>query len=110
MPNLIAEKCDYCGDVVVKKDHHIESTGRVIVQGGTSSYLVWLCDYKAPAIARPSLSLEGKILCLHCVVPFFNSWVKQLKASPQYFVSRGKLRRERVRNHRTGRFMKATHD
>ncbi len=96
MPNLIAEKCDHCGKVVVKTWQD-NSTGRVIVQGEAN--LLWLCDYKRPASARPSLDLHGKTLCLGCVVPFFQEWVDILKSSPEYSVPARK-----VRDPKTGRF------
>lgn len=81
MPNLVAEKCDHCGRIVVKVDSD-SSSGRVMFQD--CRYALLLCDYKPPATRKPILSLCGKVLCLECVVPFFQRWVDTIRRDEAY--------------------------
>ena len=92
MSNLIAEKCNHCGKVIVKEDTGDTSNRVTFVD---CEYALLFCDYDGTKIhARPTLSLEGIILCLDCVVPFFQAWIDSVRKDKRYYLKEAKEKKD----------------
>lgn len=78
--NIIADKCNRCGKVVVKHSHSESSD---MVQ--TNDSFLYLCDIPKGESSRPSLQLKEycehgeRLYCLDCLLETIKEWVEKMK-------------------------------
>jgi len=81
MSNIVADKCDRCGKIVVKHDH-ADSSDMV----KTCDSFLYMCDVKRGESSRPSLELKnyygegaGKMWCPDCLLETISEWIRGIK-------------------------------
>ncbi len=78
--NLVADKCNRCGKMVIKG-----SCGDSSDMVRTNDSFLYLCDVKPGESSRPSLRLReygietSHSYCLDCLVKVVTEWVEEMK-------------------------------
>jgi len=79
--NMVADKCDECGKVVVKT-HDSASSDMIVTRGS----ILYLCDTVKGESSRPSFLLQRlfgsdtpKVWCPDCLVKALSRWVNDLE-------------------------------
>ena len=79
--NMVADKCNRCGKIVVKHDHAASSD---MVK--TQDSFLYMCDLMKGESGRPSLQLKeyygedkNRMYCLDCLLETVREWVDEMK-------------------------------
>lgn len=81
---MVADKCNRCGKVVVKKSQS-DSSDMVM----TCDSLLYMCDLRQGEGSRPTLQLKEygcseenapRMYCLDCLLAEVTEWVEKMKA------------------------------
>ena len=81
MHNQLADVCDRCGRVAVKKQQG-ESSEMVVLLQETSTTLIYLGDILPGESTRPTFRLDGKAFCPDCYLAEITEWVGKFNARP----------------------------